>query len=213
MATPTPQPPAGLLEAIQQAASEVLPARMNTLRESTVGGEGGATAEDAVFAAPRPLYNLGLDRILDGSGLAAADHVGWRTLVTIGRRPVAAVDAAADTPTVSSFNYGPFVKGLAQATDASRAAINGRNDPAASAGAANADERVLQVPALYFVGLWIHDAENSANDVIVPAAPAPPGLQADERYPADDVVSKLATLAEGRLADDHGERNPEGGNA
>src|SRR6187401_3133139 len=122
MATPTPQPPAGLLEAIQQAARDVLPARMNTLRESTLAGEGGATSADAAFAEPRPLYNLGLDRIVDGSGLEAADLVGWRSLVTIGRHPVAVVDAAADSPTVNSFNYGPFVAGLAHATDASRAA-------------------------------------------------------------------------------------------
>jgi hypothetical protein len=130
------EPPAGLEEAIRHAAQEVLPRRASMFGEAAIGPQDGGSLEDAEISAPRALYNLGLDRIVDGSGLEVAELVGWRTLISIRSRPVAIVDAAPDS-TVRSFNYGPFLDGLASATEATRDNERGR-----------AGERVLQVPSV-----------------------------------------------------------------
>ena len=206
MVTQPPQPPAGLVEAVRQAAGELLPARMNSTRQGAIAGAGGALAGETTVDAPRALYDLGLDGIVVGSGLEAARFVGWRTLVGVGARPVAMADSDADpgNPTVRAMNYGPFVAGLARAGQA-RAAGDARETGPGARGRAGLEERVLQVPALYFVGLWLHDEGDPGNDFIIPAAPAPPGLNADQRYPAAPLLDRLAALARERLAvDDHG---------
>ena len=206
MVTRSPQPPQRLVEVVRKAASELLPSRMNSIRQGRVAEAGAAPTGETTVESPRPLYDLGLDRILDGSGLDAASHVGWRTLVGIGTTPVAMADSDADpeNPAVRAMNYGPFVVGLASA-GRSRAASFAREAGAGERGPGNLEERVLQVPAVYFVGLWLHDEGDPSHDVIIPAAPAPSGLDADERYPAAALLDRLARLGRERLAvDDHG---------
>jgi hypothetical protein len=199
-----PPPPEGLEDAIRQVSDELLPSRMGSTRQSVVRSGARASEGETTVASPRPLYNLGLDSITQGRGLDAATPVGWRTLVAVANTPVALADADAesDGPRVRAMNYGPFVDGLARAEE--------MGGPEAGGGDAGGDgpeleERILQVPGVYFVGLWLHDEADPGNDVIVPVAPAPPGLVATRRYAAADVLAELATLAEARLAtDDHG---------
>ncbi len=63
----------------------------------------------------------------------------------------------------------------------------------------------FKCPALYFVGVWVYDPEDISNDTVTPAAPAPPGLRANEPYPTADLLDQLSTLARPRLeTDDHG---------
>ena len=198
MPTAPPPPPEGLLEAVREVAGNLLPRRIQDFHQSALTEEGPTGGLDAL--APRPLYHLGLDRLVAGQGLDAAEAVGWRTLVTLSGRVVATADSdAAATPTVTAMNYGPFVGGLASAAESAPSV----EEQAGAEGPA-LEERVLQVPGVYFVGLWFHSADDPARDVVIPAAPAPPGLAAGQAYHAPDVVRILARLAEQRLAvDDH----------
>lgn len=200
MPTAPPPPPEGLLDAVRQTASELLPARIQSTGHEGFAAEGGVGAMDVT--APRPLYHLGLEQLTSGRGLDAADVVGWRTLVTLGGRPVAAsdVDVSGDAPVVNAMNYGPFVEGLARAGGAQEAA----GSQAGGGGEADLEERVLQVPGVYFVGLWLHNDADPTQDTVIPASPAPPGLAADQAYRVQDVLRVLSGLAEQRLAiDDH----------
>lgn len=204
MVTNAAQPPDGLIDAVRRAADELLPARMGTTAQGAVArADVGGAAGDVDVQTPRPLYDIGLDRIADGSGLESARQVGWRTLVNVGASPVAMADSADDDdgPTVRSMNYGPFVAGLAEAADSSPRRADADTD---ESDRAQIDERILQVPALYFVGLWLHDEERPGDDVVVPARPAPPGLEPGTMYPAAEVLEHLALLAaEKRQIDDH----------
>lgn len=209
-----PPAPQGLLDAVLRTAAELLPGRIQSTQQGLApregGGEGGTAEPEA--GTPRPLYSLGLDRLLDGSGVAAAEQVGWRTMVSLAGTDVAMADSAMDTgeATVQAMNYGPYVGGLERVHR--MIGDSEQQDGPGLGGGADLEERVLQVPGVYFVGAWLHDGAEPANDTIVPAAPAPPGLAADQTYRVEDVVRILTGLARQRTErDDHAQEPPPGG--
>jgi hypothetical protein len=52
---------------------------------------------------------------------------------------------------------------------------------------------MLSVPGLYMLALWLHDdsAEDHAEDLLVPLAPAPPGIAAHRVHRAADLLPAL----------------------
>lgn len=142
---------------------------------------------------PQPIYVLGLDNLRAGRGLQAAQLTGWRYLVQADDartpRPLALARTTVSPDGAhqfSSLNYGPFVAGTA---DAIRAAEQMR--------LADSDVRVLEVPALYLVALWLDHGQEST---LVPIAPAPPGIEPHHAYAAQELLDLLAQLAS-RLPD------------
>ncbi len=145
-----------------------------------------ADSEDMRVTRGQALYVLGLDDLCEDCGLTDARLVGWRYLVSIGDDPVALAETATNDSGGHVFaliNYGPFVAGTVEAL----AAAEREQSPA------RANLRVLHAPALYTQALWLH--ADSGEDVFLPIAPTPTGLEANRRYEMSELLSGLSARA------------------
>ncbi|MFJ8233376.1 hypothetical protein ACIQ9E_26010 [Streptomyces sp. NPDC094448] len=116
----------------------------------------------------------------DGSGLRTR-LTGWRFLLRGDDGPVAAAETVLtpDGWTFSHFFEGPYLGSTELALRR-----------AESSSVALFQPRLLSVPALYMLTLWLHaDPEADASttaltpaDLLVPLAPAPPGITAHRPY-------------------------------
>ncbi|MDT0347207.1 hypothetical protein [Streptomyces litchfieldiae] len=126
-----------------------------------------------------------------GRGLAAARPVAWRYLVERGGTAVALADTVERPRDVegggghvlAQVNYGPFVSGIARALAAAERADE----------AAEVEPRVLHVPALRLVAVWLHQL--GGEDRLVPAEPSPEGIEANVARPAGELLAQLAERA------------------
>jgi len=97
-------------------------------------------------------------------------------------------------------NEGPYVESTAAAIARAEADPDLARD--------DYEVRVLRIPALYFMGVWLKNERGGA-DVLIPLDPAPSGLEAGRTFTPEDVLSALAAPARARLAfDDVGEGPP-----
>jgi hypothetical protein len=147
---------------------------------------------------PQQVYLLGLDDIRAGRGLESAKHSGWRYLVQApDGRPIAIAESVTDPSGAQVFahlNYGPFVTGTAEALRIAEQT----NLPSAEA-------RLLEIPALYLVALWLQHRDGAT---LIPVAPAPPGIEANRSYPARELLNLLQERA--RQLPDIGARDARG---
>jgi hypothetical protein len=122
---------------------------------------------------PLPVHVL--DR-LTPAGASATRLTGWRFLIRCGDRAVAAAETmlTPDGWAFSHFFEGPYI---ASTELALRQAETMKQ---------SYQPRLLSVPSLYMLTLWLHgdcaaDAATghpAATDLLVPLAPAPPGIAA-----------------------------------
>jgi hypothetical protein len=153
----------------------------------------GAAMGGAAVAELRTAYRVfvtGLQDVLKDRLLEGAKPVGWQFLVTAGGAPVAAIEVPAETSPQESraFNHvnrGPYV----QSTDAAVRRIGNRPD------VINGSLRVLRVPALYTVCLWLH-GDNV--DELLPVPPTPRGVDPDHLYSESELTERLIGLARER---------------
>jgi hypothetical protein len=135
---------------------------------------------------PHPVYVLGLDDLRERRDLRTARQTGWRYLVQTSEastplalaRTIVSPDGAHQ---FASLNYGPFVAGTAEALRA-----------AEQMTIPDSDLRVLEVPALYLVALWLDHGQEST---LVPIAPTPPDIEANRAYDARELLDLLAQRA------------------
>ncbi|MFJ7208939.1 hypothetical protein ACIQWR_36085 [Streptomyces sp. NPDC098789] len=114
---------------------------------------------------------------------------GWRFLIRGGDRFVAAADTrlTADGWAFSHFFEGPYVAATERALR-----------QAESLGK-NYQPRLLSVPELYMLTLWLHEGVGAAAsaglpaaaDLLVPLAPAPPGIAAYRPHPVSELLPVL----------------------
>ena len=112
--------------------------------------------------------------------------MGWRFLIQHNGHAIASAETAPGpdgTHEVSHFNEGPYVA----ATD--KALTSVRNLPHLKA--AGFDLRLLRIPALYMMALWLH---SPTTDLLVPLAPSPIGKEG-EPLPAAEFFADMAALA------------------
>ncbi|MFI6702902.1 hypothetical protein ACIBJC_28820 [Streptomyces sp. NPDC050509] len=111
-----------------------------------------------------------------GSGAPRTRLTGWRFLIRSGERTVAAADTmpTADGWTFSRFFEGPYLPSTERALRQAESLTTAYQP------------RLLSIPELYMLALWLHgDTEADAGagapaptDILVPLAPAPPGIAA-----------------------------------
>ena len=166
--------------ALQQFA-DVPEARLNALA-------GTRPAELATTQA-HPVFNLGLDAIRSrGAGLRSTRSSGWRYLLRQDDRLVASAETVADQrggARFSHFNQGPFVASTAAALEMAEGLEETRDR--------SFEVRLLHVPALYTMALWLHGEGD--DDILIPLAPTPPDIEANRPYPADELLDLLAERA------------------
>jgi hypothetical protein len=142
------------------------------------------------LAAPHDVYTLGLDEIAAGAPLDAARVVGRRFLVMDGDDAVASAEVAEVDGSGFQSNEGPFVAATAAAI------AHAESDRELADG--SFELRVLRIPALYLMALWLKD-DDGGSDVVIPIAPAPAPLEPLRSYPPEKLMSELAGQARARL--------------
>lgn len=133
---------------------------------------------------PLPVHVL--DQIVPNDRAPYTRLAGWRFLIRSADRAVAAAETmlTPDGWTFSHFFEGPY---LASTERALRQAESMRTP---------FQPRLLSIPELYMLTLWLHgdtDADASAgtpepSDVLVPLAPAPPGIAAHRPHRVADLL-------------------------
>ncbi|GGQ20573.1 hypothetical protein ACFFKE_07615 [Streptomyces mutabilis] len=149
---------------------------------SLLGAQGPTTPE-----LPLPVHVL--DRITT-EDVTATRLTGWRFLIRCGDRAVAAAETmlTPDGWAFSHFFEGPYV------TSTERALRQAESVPQAY------QPRLLSLPRLYMLTLWLHgdtaaDAaagHPAATDLLVPLAPAPPGIAAHRPHRVADLLPVLS---------------------
>ncbi|MGP3938892.1 hypothetical protein [Streptomyces sp. 6N106] len=141
------------------------------------------------FEPELPLPVHVLDDITTADAPPRTRLTGWRFLIRDGNRTVAAAEAmlTADGWAFSHFSEGPYV------SSAELALSQAESLPSAY------QPRLLSIPELYMVTLWLHGdlaadgAEGGlgAGDLLVPLAPAPPGIAPHRAHRATDLLPVL----------------------
>ncbi|MFJ9818935.1 hypothetical protein ACIRU3_27520 [Streptomyces sp. NPDC101151] len=179
-----PPAPAPALRSVLTALGSptaVREARTPALRTA----QGPATPE-----LPLPVHVL--DRIT-AQGLSATRLAGWRFLIRCGDRAVAAADTmlTADGWAFSHFFEGPYIVSTERALQQAEA-LPQPYQP-----------RLLSVPGLYMLTLWLHgdvtadgaEAHPAASDLLIPLAPAPPGISAHRPHRVSELLPVLTHRA------------------
>lgn len=192
----TAKAPSGGPRAIQNALSRVLAAPNAFLARSA-----GGAAEDVALSVPHPVYEVGLDDIARGHLTQATRLDGWRYLLVGGERALAAAEVAAvgdSSVRFSHFNEGPFVAATVDGLSAAERL------PEVNSG--TYEVRLLRIPALYLIALWLHDGKQ---DLFLPLEPVPNGVKPLQRYREKELVAALQSLSAKRARfDDRPEAAP-----
>ncbi len=131
---------------------------------SALGGSGTESLAGHDLAAPHEVYTLDLDQL--GKKLKGAKSTGWRYFVMSGDHAVAAAEVdrpakgTTEAPTFSNLNMGGFVaSSLAALKTAEELPMVQRED---------FQFRLLQIPALHVMALWLH---GKTHDLLLPLVP------------------------------------------
>ena len=176
-------PPAEAEEAVRAALQHfaaVPEARLHALRDTRPA--------ELAPTEPHPVFNLGLSDLTGGGGLGGIRATGWRYLLRQADQVVASAETVADHgggAEFSHFNRGPFVESTAAALETAESLPETRDG--------SFEFRLLHVPALYTMALWLHG--DGDNDILIPLAPAPPDVEPNRPYPAGQLLELLATRA------------------
>ncbi|MFJ2832263.1 hypothetical protein ACIPC1_32675 [Streptomyces sp. NPDC087263] len=135
---------------------------------------------------PLPVHIL--DRITPAGGYATR-LTGWRFLIRCGDRMVAAADTmlTPDGWAFSRFFEGPYIAATERALRQAEAMKQ------------SYQARLLSVPELYMLTLWLHGdttadgatGHPAATDILVPLAPAPPGIAAHRPHRVAELLPVL----------------------
>ncbi|MFE0803439.1 hypothetical protein [Streptomyces sp. E2N166] len=175
-----PPAPAPALRSVLTALSSPTAVR-EARTPSLLGAQGPATPE-----LPLPVHVL--DRIT-AEGVAVTRLTGWRFLIRCGDRAVAAAETmlTPDGWAFSHFFEGPYV------ASTEHALRQAESVPQAY------QPRLLSVPGLYMLTLWLHGDRTAdaaaghpaATDLLVPLAPAPPGIAAHRPHRVAELLPVL----------------------
>lgn len=176
---PAPAPALRSVLAALSSPTAVREARTPSLRTAT----GPLVPEH-----PLPVHVL--EPVAPDRGLPRARLTGWRFHIRAGEGGVAAAGetvCTADGWTFSHFCEGPYLLSTERALR--------QAEPLASAY----QPHLLSVPGLYMLTLWLHSdatadaatAQPGAADLLIPLAPAPPGIAAHRIHRLSDLVPVL----------------------
>jgi hypothetical protein len=143
---------------------------------------------DFARTVPHPVFSLGLSDLTTAPGLEAARPTGWRYLLRQGDRVVASAETVtipAGRQEFAQINCGPFVASTAAALETADALPETMDR--------SYEPRLLDVPALHTMALWLHG--DRKDDLLIPLDPAPEGIEPNRAYPADELLGILADKA------------------
>lgn len=133
-----------------------------------------------------PVYNIPLSAIRRLEGTEKAELLSWRYLVRAGKRTIGAaeVNPQEDRFVFASFNQGPYVKGTERVVEWAGSQQDLKR--------IEYEFRVLRLPSLYVMALWLHAQDD--RDWIIPMDLAPAHLKAHRKYTSTEFCEALAPL-------------------
>lgn len=135
--------------------------------------------------APHMVFTILPEFIASPQPLANAIAIGWRTMVIQGSHAVAAVEYAegGSASNFKSLNEGPFVKSTASAFKIAEGLpeVSGQDF----------EPRLLQLPYVYLMALWLHGA---TDDLLIPLEPAPSGIRELQVYKPEEFFQSVGSL-------------------
>ncbi|MEA2717512.1 MAG: hypothetical protein QOI99_1829 [Actinomycetota bacterium] len=147
-------------------------------------GHAHLMATDVQLSRPQQVFTLGLDELQEGATLQQARPIAWRYLVEGAERPLALAEtviAEDGSHRFGQMSYGGFLPGTVEAIEtAENLAPDARR------------LRMLHVPALYFLGVWVARGDE---EMIIPVAPTF-GFEPNRPYPAAEVLRNLTERAQ-----------------
>jgi hypothetical protein len=150
---------------------------------------------------PHQVFILGLDDLVAGRGLDAAKPTGWRYLIQQGDNVLASAETVrgggVDTHVFAAFNEGRFVGSTAEAIRTARRLPELQT--------AKFELRLLQVPALHVMAVWLHSGTGTG-DLLVPLAPSPLDTPAGGPVPAARLLTELVAKARALGSSEHDDR-------
>ena len=182
-------PPARGMELLREGLESLLstPASAGHLERAAIDAERASALE---IVAPHVIYFVDFYSLAEGRIFAAARPVSWRYLLIDGNDVQSAVDLTIDDAGeigwFSHVDSGPFVQSTVRGVEFAE------SFEAESGG--EFELRAVSIPSVYLVALWLHGAD----DLLVPLAPAPGGLETERAYTEDEIVSALAELIQQR---------------
>lgn len=156
----------------------------------TVRGLGGAVAAQVTATMPHGVYVLGLQDVLAGRLPDDMTPSAWRYILQSDGDAVASAETQVQGSAhkFSGFNSGPYV--------ASTVATLRRMEDIPQARNQNLTVRMLRIPALHLMALWLH---GDGEDLFTPLEPTPPGVDAHRQYRAPELFAALRSEAESRV--------------
>lgn len=142
---------------------------------------------------PHPVYELSLSDLANGNGVAAARLIAWRYLLASATGGAIAAEVHVDPGGAHEFgslNEGLFVGDTIQATR--------RADGDATFANGSYELRLLRIPALYVVALWLKD-QTGLEDRFIPIGTVFPPLSPGRAYRTDELEQLLTGPAADRL--------------
>jgi len=145
--------------------------------------------EELSHSEAQPVYSVPLDALAQGKLLAAARQTGWRYLLVKDNAAVAEAElpvarrgakAAASRASSLTLTQGPFAGATVDALHAA--------ERLSQVARADYELRLLNVPAVYLVALWLHRADD---DILIPMGNPPAGLKRNEPYREAAVIAAL----------------------
>lgn len=148
------------------------------------------------IAAPHPVYFVGLTDLAEGNFLSAAVLIGWRYILLEGEETIGAatlkVGEDEEQLQFSHVSHGPFVKNTVEGI--------GRAENLPEVQGNEFELRLLDIPSLYVVSLWLHGEE----DRLLPLPPTNRALEPYRMYSGGEMAAALRGPAIERLNSEEG---------
>jgi len=178
-----------------RAADARLVGHLTELTRESKGPMAAMRMESLSHSEAHPVYFVPLDALTGGKLLEAAKQTSWRYLLVQDNAPVAEAEVSAGSrgakgaksgsPEFLSLTQGPFAGATIDALDAA--------ERLPQVARADYELRLLKIPAVYFVALWLHGAKD---DILIPMGDPPAGLKPNEPYSEAAVIAALHDSAE-----------------
>ena len=149
-------------------------------------------AEQVAIPRPVPLYTSTLQSAVDGRVLEEAYPAGWLYLVHEGEELAALAEVA---PSLAGQGYALLSLSRSTYNEAAGTALS-RAVQVAEELPDDLDLRMLRIPALYFLAVWLH---GETIDRCIPLPPAPFGLEPFEILIGGDLTTLLQQEGENQL--------------
>jgi hypothetical protein len=181
------EPPDDAIEAVRQSMRRRRPRGLPGVRRLP-----GVRAAPARVSTPQRVFAVGLEPLAEQQSIdRTAQPTGWRFLVDEGRAPVAAAEVQDLTRAAvpAQVTEGAYVQSTVDGLRTAEALEDVRQ--------ASFELRLLRVPALYLVALWLQAPDH--DDVFMPLDPAPAPFEPMRAYAEPEFAGIAASLARDAL--------------